>query len=105
MSLFTDVLDAGDRLAAALDTGDLDQVEAAIEDRQWALDALARADLGAPPPALSTRAQRQALALAERFRQRAADLSATMAATSRAATAQERYKPSPRQALVDTARR
>ena len=103
--LFTDVLDAGDRLAAALDASDLVAAERAVEERDRAIDALARAGLAAPPEALAHRAEAQAERIRQSLDAASATLQAAISAAARRGAAQDRYAPGRASgSVVDTGR-
>ncbi len=99
-------LDAGDRLAASLATGDLDAAEAALADRQRALDALASADLPPVSSALKGRFRVQSEDLRSLFHDGLAEAREALQVTSRTATAHGRYHAAgSARSVLDTAPR
>jgi hypothetical protein len=100
------ILDAGDRLADALDADDLDAARRALDDRQRAVDAAAPGPHEAPP-ALADRLRRQEERLARALRTGLDAARAEAGAAGRAAHAHDRYAAAgrPAAALLDTGRR
>lgn len=97
------VLDAGDRLADALDAGDLDAARAALDDRQRAVDAAAPdRDV---PEALAERLRRQDERIARALRAGLAEAGAEAGAAGRTAHAHGRYHGAGRAPVLDTAPR
>lgn len=105
--LRTAALDAGDRLADALEAGDLDAAEIALHARQQALDALAGADLPALAPDLSARFRTQKERLQHLLRDRLALAREALTDAGRTAAAHGRYHTagSPSPSVLDTAPR
>lgn len=106
-SLYDDVLDAGDRLVAALTAGDFGGAAQALGERRRLIDALVDAALPPPAPALVMRFRDQDVALQTVLTGQITSLADALAATSRAAVAPARYAAAgaPRASLVDTAPR
>ena len=105
-ALFTDVLEAGDRLETAIQTGDFDAAALALDDRKRALGALSAAGLGRPSEAIAARARAQVDRLALAFSGRLSDIGGSLANAARAGRAQGTYRqPSVGRAALDTAPR
>ena len=107
--LYTALLDAGDRLATALQTGDLSGAASALGERAALLKALREAPHPAPaPPAeLSERFQLQDERLNGLLSTSLTRASEAVASAGQAAAAHDRYRAAGRapSALVDTGRR
>lgn len=105
-ALFTDVLEAGDRLEDAIQTGDFDAAALALDDRKRALHALSTSGLGRPPEAITERARAQADRLALTFHARLQSLGQSISTTVRTAHAGDQYQRSAMSpAILDTAPR
>ena len=107
MSDLLDVLDAGDRLADALEAGDLDASRRALAERQRAIDALAAGPRPDVPDALAERFRRQGERLAQTLRVGLEEAGRAAGAAERTAHAHSRYQAAGRAAgpVLDTARR
>ena len=105
--LYTALLDAGDRLAAALQTGDLGGAASALGERAALLKALREGDRPAPPAALAERFQRQDERLNGLLSTSLTRASEAVQSAEQTATAHDRYRSAGRapSALVDTGRR
>lgn len=103
-SLYADLLDAGDRLAEALDAGDLDGVAEAIAERA-ALLAAPAADRPRPSPEMRDRFQAQDARLRALLEARLAEAGAAASRAGRDATAHGRYHATPSAPVLDTAPR
>ncbi|WP_420456802.1 hypothetical protein [Rubrivirga sp.] len=103
--LYTDVLDAGDRVVAALVEGDLDRAAVALDDQRRLLDRIRDAALPRPPAALADRLRDQHARFHRALADRTQVLTEALAAVGRATDAGHRYAADPRASLVDTAPR
>ncbi|WP_412061196.1 hypothetical protein [Rubrivirga sp. IMCC45206] len=100
---FHDVLDAGDRLVAALTAGDLSRAAAELHARAALIDALGDAP-GPPPAGLGERFREQDERLRTVLRGGLRSLADDLAATGRTAAAAGAYaRPAP-PARLDTGR-
>ncbi len=103
-SLYARALDAGDRLADALDAGDLDAAAHALDRHHRLVVEIGRADLPAPPD-LAARFRDQHARVRRALRDRSDALGGALAAAGRAATAGRGYGAGPAPTVVDTAPR
>lgn len=106
--LYIAVLDVGDRLTDALDSGDLDAASRALQERRAILDEMAHTDLPPPPPELVERFRVQDTRINTGLRDQLMSLNDAIAMTGRTASAYSRYQttasmPAPR--TLDTAPR
>ena len=89
--LYTAVLDAGDRLVAALGSGDLGGAARVLGERSRLISQIQGAGLGAPAAELAERFKAQDAHLTRVLQGRMTTLSDAIATTGRAATAHDRY--------------
>ncbi len=99
------LLDAGDRLVAALAAGDLAAAARVLDERDWLLGDIDRATLEPPPAALIARFRDQGETLRQVLARETAALADALATTSRAAAAPARYATLAHTSVVDTAPR
>ena len=92
--LYTAVLEVGDRLTDALESGDLDAASDALQERRAILDEMAQADLQPPPPELVQRFRVQDTLINTRLRDQLMSLNDAIAMTGRTASAYNRYQTS-----------
>jgi hypothetical protein len=90
--LYTAVLDVGDRLTDALESGDLDAASLALHERRALLNEMAHADLPPPPPELVERFRVQDTLINARLRDQLMSLTDAIAMTGRTASAYSRYQ-------------
>lgn len=103
--LYLAVLDVGDRLTTALDSGDLDAASHALQERRAILDEMAQADLPPPPPELVERFRVQDTLINAGLRDQLMSLNDAIAMTGRTASAYSRYQtsaPLPAPRTLDT---
>ncbi len=103
-SLYTDLLDAGDRMVAALSDGDLDRVAVALDHQRRLLGRAQGAGLPHPPTALADRLRNQEAQFRQALADQAHALTEALAAVGRAAAAGHGYAAA-RASVVDTAPR
>jgi len=103
MTLYDDLLDAGDRLVAALHAGDLAAGARALDERARALDRIGASPPPRPPAHAVERFRRQDQELGQALQDQRLALSAAAAATGRVAAASQQYAARPpRPVLLDT---
>ena len=105
--LYTAALDAGDRLVAALQTGDFSGAARVLGERSRLIASLRRDPPAPPPPWLADRFRDQDDRLRSILADRVATLSDAISTTGQAALAIDRYASSslPPASVLDTAPR
>lgn len=101
--LYDEILDAGDRLVAALADGDFDAVAQALGERSWLLDRIAAAAPAEPHAEAVERFREQDRALCEALRDQLLALADAAALRGRVVAATRSYGARPlRPVLLDT---